>query len=204
MVVNGSLTALHGVALARLDIAGDGFALRLCEGSHHGQHQFCGLIHGVDVFFFKVDRDALRLQHSDVVQAVHRVAGEAGDRLGEDQVDLALLTPFHHPHEVRPLLGRSAGDTLIREDVGHRPRLVLHDLIGVVVFLRLVAVELILLFGGYPAVGRHPKLPLLDRPCVLWRGGYHDHLRLVLSHGYAPLSMIWPFFSNRLACPFLT
>ena len=182
VVVNGSLTALHGVALARLDIAGDGLALRLGKGSHHGQHQFCGLIHGVDVFFFKVDRDALRLQHSDVVQAVHRVAGEARDRLGEDQVDLALLTPFHHPHEFCPFLDRSSGDALIREDVGHRPRLILHDLIGVVVFLRLVAVELILLFGGYPAVGRHPKLPLLGRPCVLWRGGYHDHLRLVLSH----------------------
>ena len=105
VVVNGSLTTLHGVALARLDIAGDGLALRLGEGPHHGQHQLRGLVHGVDVFFFKVDRDALRLQHSDVVQAVHRVAGEAGDGLGEDQVDFALLTPFHHPHEVRPLLG---------------------------------------------------------------------------------------------------
>ena len=176
MVVNGSLTALHGVALARLDIAGDGLALRLGEGPHHGQHQLCGLVHGVDVFFFKVDRDALRLQHSDVVQAVHRVAGEAGDRLGEDQVDLALLTPFHHPHEVCPLLGRSAGDALIRKDVGHRPRLILHDLIGVIAFLCLVAVELILLFGGYPAVGRHPKLPLLGSSGVLWRSGYHDHL----------------------------
>ena len=204
VVMDGDFTTLHGVSFACLDISRDGLALRLGEGSHHGQHQFCGLIHGVDVFFFKVDRDALRLQHSDVVQAVHRVAGEAGDRLGEDQVAFALLTPFHHPHEVRPLLGRSAGDTLIREDVGHRPRLVLHDLIGVVVFLRLVAVELILLFGGHPAVGRHPKLPLLGRPCVLWRGGYHDHLRLVLSHVHWLLSMIWPFFSNRLACPFLT
>ena len=54
------------------------------------------------------------------------------------------------------------------------------------------------------ALAHHPKLLLFGRPCVLWRGGYHDHLRLVLSHGYALLSMIWPFFSNRLACPFLT
>ena len=204
VVMDGGFTTLHGVALACLDIAGDGLTLCLGEGSHHGQHQLCGLIHGVDVFFFKVDRDALCFQHSDVVEAVHRIAGEAGDGLGEDQVDLALLTPFHHPHEVRPLLGRSAGDAFIRENVGHRPRLVRHDLIGVVIFLRLVAVELILLFGGHPAVGRHPKLPLLGSSGVLWRGGYHDHLRLALSHSYALLSMIWPFFSNRLACPFLT
>ena len=79
MVVNGSLTTLHGVAFTRLNIAGDGLTLCLGEGPHHGQHQLCGLVHGVDVFFFKVDRDALRFQHSDVVQAVHRVAGEAGD-----------------------------------------------------------------------------------------------------------------------------
>ena len=204
VVMDGDFTALHGVALARLDIAGDGLTLRLGKGSHHGQHQFCGLVHGVDVFFFKVDRDALCFQHSDVVEAVHRIAGEAGDGLGEDQVDLALLTPFHHPHEVRPFFGRSAGDALIRKDVGHRPRLILHDLIGVIAFLRLIAVELILLFGGYPAVGRHPKLSLLGSSCVLWRSGYHDHLRLALSHSYALLSMIWPFFSNRLACPFLT
>ena len=204
VVVNGGFTPLHGVALACLNIARYGLTLRLGESSHHGQHQFCGLVHRIDVFFFKVNCNALRFQHSDVVEAVHRVAGEAGDGLGEDQVDLALLAPFHHPHKVCPLLGRSAGDTLIREDVGHRPRLVLHDLIGVVVFLRLVAVELILLFGGYPAVGRHPKLPLLGSSGVLWRGGYHDHLRLVLSHVHWLLSMIWPFFSNRLACPFLT
>ena len=204
VVVDGGFTTLHGVALACLDIAGDGFALRLGKGSHHSQHQFCGLVHGIDVFFFKVDRDALCFQHSDVVEAVHRIAGKSGDRLGEDQVDLALLAPFHHPHEVCPLLDRCAGGTLIREDVGHRPRLVLHDLIGIVIFLRLVAVELILLFGGYPAVGRHPELPLLGRFCVLWRCGYHDHLRLVLSHVHWLLSMIWPFFSNRLACPFLT
>ena len=176
MVMDGDFTALHGVSLACLDIAGDGLALRLGEGPHHGQHQLCGLVHGVDVFFFKVDCDALCFQHSDVVQAVYGIAGEAGDGLGEDQVDFALLTPFHHPHEVRPLLGRSTSDALIRKDVGYRPRLILHDLIGVVVFLRLVAVELILLFGGYPAVGRHPKLPLLGSSGVLWRSGYHDHL----------------------------
>ena len=60
VVVNGGFTTLHGVALARLNIAGDGFAFRLGKGSHHGQHQFCGLVHGIDVFFFKVDRDTQR------------------------------------------------------------------------------------------------------------------------------------------------
>ena len=77
VVVNGGFTTLHGVALACLNIAGDGLTLRLREGPHHGQHQLCGLVHGIDVFFFKVYRNALRLQHSDVVQAVHRIAGEA-------------------------------------------------------------------------------------------------------------------------------
>ena len=77
VVMDSGFTPLHGVALARLNIAGDGLALRLCEGPHHGQHQLCGLVHGIDVFFFKVDRNALRFQHSDIVQAIHSIAGKA-------------------------------------------------------------------------------------------------------------------------------
>ena len=79
VVVNGGFTTLHGVTLACLNIAGDGFAFRLCKGSHHSQHQLCGLVHGIDVFFFKVDRDTLCFQHSDIVQAVH--SGCAPDRV---------------------------------------------------------------------------------------------------------------------------
>lgn len=132
MVVNGSLTALHGVALARLDIAGDGLALRLGEGPHHGQHQLCGLVHGVDVFFFKVDRDALRLQHSDVVQAVHRVAGEAGDGLDQDAVNESAFAVSQHPLEILPFLHRGAGDALVGIDVHQPPIIMLGDVLRIV------------------------------------------------------------------------
>ena len=58
-----------------------------------------------------------------------------------------------HTHEVLPLFHRGASDALVGEDACHGPRGVGHDLVGVVFLLRLVAVCLILLLGGDPAVG---------------------------------------------------
>ena len=71
------------------------------------------------------------------IAAVHCVPGEAGDGFDQHQVDLLLTASADHPLELRPLLGRGAGDTLVREDPRHRPLGVGHDLVGVVGLLGL-------------------------------------------------------------------
>ena len=159
-VLDGRLSALHGAAFAPCDIGGDGFALRLCEGAGERDAQLAVLLQRIDVLLFKDDGDAQLLESPCVVEAVHRVAGEAGYRFGEDDVYLPLAAVADHAHEVLALFHRGAGDALVGEDARHGPHGVGHDLVGVVFLLHLIAVCLILLLGGDPAVGGDPELPL--------------------------------------------
>ena len=76
-VLDGRLSALHGAAFAPCDIGGDGFALGLREGAGERDAQFAVLLQRIDVLLFKDDGDAQFLECPCVVEAVHRVAGEA-------------------------------------------------------------------------------------------------------------------------------
>ena len=78
-VLDGRLSALHGAAFAPCDIGGDGFALGLRKGAGERDAQLAVLLQRIDVLFFKDDGDAQLLERPCVVEAVHRVAGEAGD-----------------------------------------------------------------------------------------------------------------------------
>ena len=157
-ILDADFASLHGTALAPCDIGGDGFTLRLGEGPGEGDPQFTVLLQRIDVFLLEDDCDAELFQCPDVVETVHRVAGEAGDRLGQDDIDFLLAAVPDHPHEVLTLFCRGPGDALVRKDAGHRPGGVGHDFIGIVLFLHLIAVCLVLLFGGDSAVSCHPEL----------------------------------------------
>ena len=159
-VLDGRLSALHGTAFAPCDIGGDGFALGLREGAGERDAQLAVLLQRIDVLFFKDDGNAQLLERPCVVEAVHRVAGEAGYRFGEDDVYLPLAAVADHAHEVLAFFHRGAGDALVGEDARHGPHGVGHDLVSVVFLLHLVAVCLIFLFGGDPAVGGNPELSL--------------------------------------------
>ena len=66
------------------------------------------------------------------------LGGEAGYRFGEDHVDLALPALPDHAKKILALAGGGTGDTLIREDIRHRPVGICHDLFRVVVSLVLI------------------------------------------------------------------
>ena len=159
-VLDGRLSALHGAAFAPCDIGGDGFALGLCEGTGERDAQLAVLLQRMDVLLFKDDGDTQLLERPCVVETVHCIAGKAGDRLGEDDIYLPLAAVADHAHEVLALFHRSAGGALVGEDARHGPHGVGHDLVGVVFLLHLVAVCLILLLGGDPAVGGNSELSL--------------------------------------------
>ena len=74
-----SQSAMWGTAFAPCDIGGDGFALGLCEGAGERDAQLAVLLQRMDVLLFKDDGDAQFLERPCVLEAVHRVAGEAGD-----------------------------------------------------------------------------------------------------------------------------
>ena len=150
----------HGLPLAPDDVGGHGLALRLGKGAHHGDEHLTVHLQGIDVLLLEDHGDTQGAQGADVVEAVHRVPGEAGDGLDQHQVDLLLTASADHPLELRPLLGRSAGDALIREDPRHGPLGIGHDLVGVVGLLGLVAGELLLIIRGHPAVSRDTQMAL--------------------------------------------
>lgn len=102
-------------------------------------------------------------QHPHCFQAVHRVPGEAGEGFGQDGVDLAPLAGGDHLIEVFPLFHAGPRKSLVSKDAGQLPVWILLDLLGVVGFLRLVAGDLLLAVGGYPAVGRYPLVLLFPR-----------------------------------------
>ena len=71
-------------------------------------------LEGPDVFFLKIDLDAVFLQLPDGGQGVDRVPRKAADRLGDDQVDLAVHRIRDHAFEALAMLGAGARDKLMR------------------------------------------------------------------------------------------
>ena len=134
-------------------------------------------VQGVDIFLFEDDRDAHGAQSPDIVEAVDGVSGEAGDGLDQHQVDLSLPALADHPQEGGALGSGGARDALVGEDPRHGPLGVGHDLVGIVGLLGLVAGELLLVVGGYPAVGGDPELALDSLgACQLRLGRDDDNL----------------------------
>ena len=147
--------------LAPLDAGGYPFAFGLCEGAVDGDEEFAFRIDGVDILLLEDDRDTHATQLAGIAQSVHGVAGEAGYRFGKNHVDLALPALPDHAKKILALAGGGTGDTLIREDIRHRPVGICHDLFRVVCFLVFIAAKLFIFFGGHTAVCSYPEIFLL-------------------------------------------
>ena len=113
-ILIGHLSLSHGLTDAPDDVAGNGLALRLGEGAQNGDEHLTVRLQGVDALLLEDHRDTQLPQGADVVEAVHRIAGEAGDGLGQHNVDLLLLALADHPQELRALPGGRACYALIR------------------------------------------------------------------------------------------
>ena len=84
-------------------------------------------------------------QQSGVFQAVEGVSCKAGNRFGNDHVDLALFAVAHEPVELISFLDARAGDAFVGVDADHRPPMLSVDFVRVSSALNVIAVELILL-----------------------------------------------------------
>ena len=119
-------------ALAAGNILRDRLALCLCKGTQDGKDHLRVHGGGVDVLFFKYHRDSHLFQHSDVLNTVQCVAGEAGNGFCQYKVDFALLAVLNHLVKTVTLLGMYAGDTVIRVDARDFPLRGGIDFLGVV------------------------------------------------------------------------
>ena len=75
-VLIGHLSLPHGLADAPDDVAGNGFALRLGEGAQNGDEHLTVRLQGIDALLLEDHRDTQFPQGADIVEAVHRIAGE--------------------------------------------------------------------------------------------------------------------------------
>ncbi len=90
-ILDADLSGFHGTAFTPCDIGGDGFTFRLGEGPGEGDSQLTVLLQRIDIFLLEDDCDAKLFERPDIVEAVHRVAGEAGNRLGQDHIHLNVV-----------------------------------------------------------------------------------------------------------------
>ena len=81
-------------------------------------------------------------QLSDRHEAVHRIAGEAADRLGHDQIDLPGKGILDHLIESFPVAGIGSADAFVRIHLHKFPFRMRLDVPGVVVYLSLITGEL--------------------------------------------------------------
>ena len=144
--------------VAPAHIAGDGLALTLGEGCVQGCHQFRRHPCGVNVLFLEEDGRAIGSELSDGLQALRRVAGEAGDGLDQDSVNEPASAVGQHPLEILSLFHGGASDALVGVYVHQPPVLMFSDVLRIVDVLGCEGVELILRGGADPAVSGHPKL----------------------------------------------
>ena len=164
-VLYDGFTFPHGLPLAPADIGADALTFRLGEGAQHGDEDLAVRLHGVDVFLFEDDCDTQFPESPDIVQAVYRISGKAGDGLGQDDIDFLTLALADHLQKFRALSGRSSCDALIGKNACHRPVLIAHDFVGIVGLLGFVAGELFLVICRYPAVSGDSQLPLDSLLC---------------------------------------
>ena len=169
LVLHGDMAGFHGLTLAPGPPATGALALGLGESPVQGDQKLALRVDGVDVLLLEDHWDTQAPQLPGEVEGVHGVAGEAGDGFSQDHVDLPLPALADHPQELLPLTGGGAGDALVREHPGHGPARFLHDLLGVVGELIVIAGELLLAVRGHPAVGRHPQVA----PLLLFLGSFH-------------------------------
>ena len=140
---------------------GNGFLLGQRTGNAH--HQFGGERFRVDIFFFKLDRDTQSGQFTQSGEAILGIAGEAGYRLYQNAVDLALPAISHHTVEIIPLVHPGAGQPFVGIHIHQLPAVMLGDLLRVAADLCGVGMQLILGVRTDPAVGRHPQALRLNR-----------------------------------------
>ena len=176
-------------ALTPCDVLADGPGFFLRQGTHDREQQFALAIKGVDVFLLEEALHAFLFELSDGHQAVDRVAGEAGNALRNDEVDLAVHRVPDHGIETVAVLGAEGRDPFVGVDAGELPVAPAFDITGVVVYLRLVACELFVAVRGHPRISGDPSLrdaALRQGGELVFGGGYGSYSR----HRFAFLSLV--------------
>ena len=134
------------------DILRDGSALLFGKGTHQGNEELAGAVHGVDILFLKVDRRPGGFQTADGREGIYGISGKTGQRFCENQIDFTVQRIIHHAVETIPPADGQAGNAVIGVHSGKDPVRVLPDIFREILLLRLETVFLRILHGGHSGV----------------------------------------------------
>ena len=131
------------------DIFGDGSALLFGKGTHEGDEELPGAVHGVDILFLKVDRHPDGFQAADGSEGIHGISGEPGQRLCDDQINFTVQGIGYHAVETVTLADGQPGDTIIGVHPGKNSVRMALDVFREIFLLGLETVLLGILHGGF-------------------------------------------------------
>ena len=137
---------LYGLLMAEFYAAAELAQLVLGNGGHDGQPQLRVLIEGVDIVVLEEYAHAVTEKLPRELNGVQRVAGKAGDLLGDDQIEFILRRVIDHAVEVLPVLGGYAGQALVNVAGDERPCGVPADEVLIVLDLIAQRVQLFIRF----------------------------------------------------------
>ena len=135
-----------------------GLALCLCKGCQDGKHQFSVCGERLDVLFLKMDIHSQGSQVPDRFQKRDRISGEAGDALGQNDVNQTGSAVGKQLLKLLPAV-LSPGFGFIRIYPNIFPTGVGLDVTAVMTDLRRQAVVHGILCGGYTGVCSHALFP---------------------------------------------
>ena len=138
------------------DIFGDGSALLFGKGTHEGDEELPGAVHGVDILFLKVDRHPDGFQAADGSEDIHGISGEPGQRLCDDQINFTVQGIGYHAVETVTLADGQPGDTIIGVHPGKDSARMALDVFREIFLLGLETVLLGILHGGYSGISGNP------------------------------------------------
>ena len=174
---------------APLHVFRNAVAFLLCNGSQNGKQHFGGGTGGIQIVFIKKNVYAKFLESSDILQAVHRVTGKAGNTFCNDIVYFPGFAVSNHPLELHTFFSGRTTQALVCIDTGQFPTRMRSNQGFERLDLRIQAGLLDFLIRTDTAIGRHPHdrdlvLALRCVPAKYLNAGRNDILFYILQHAY--------------------
>ena len=155
LVRQADLAVRHSLSLSPSYILRNRTALLLCQTGHDGDQQLAFGIQRVDVFFFKKHLHAFFFQLSHSRQRIYSVSCKPADRLGDNQIDLAVQSICHHAIKAVPMFGIQGRNALIGIDCNKLPVCPFLNVLGVAIYLCSIRGLLLLRIRGNSGIGCH-------------------------------------------------
>ena len=189
IVIDLHLSVLVAELQTQLHILAQRLTFLLGQRCHDRNQDFSLGVHGVDGFLFKIDRNVLILELTDVFQAVQRITGKPADGLGNNHVDVPGHAFVNHAVELRALFRIGAGDTVVRKDARQHPIRMILNVLGVVFHLSFIACSLLIAVRTDATVRCDSELRLffLLPGCVSYLPSGRNHCNI--SHYLSSLSI---------------